>query len=163
MAAENVPIQKSLMGAFIAQQLISVFAAPSLLMIEVILGEAMPSSLRKLLFSSIPGAALVVLVFAIVILVGYSSPRSYHRLQLARWTWILPTIGFSFVFSDDWRRFGLLFAYADLFDPDRKQLDGIGLALFTLPTASAIAYSVGAALSYYRVTQKRRASAMHKR
>ncbi len=85
------------------------------------------------------------------ILWGYVfSPKLSKGATLAQWTWVLPTALFTVIYFSEIRVLGFRAASSELFYPAGKS-EGLGVVIFTLPTWSAIAYSLGARLRFSRV------------
>jgi hypothetical protein len=63
---------------------------------------------------------------------------------------VVPTLAFALLFADEWRRFGVQTALAAFFSLAGGDGEELATTFFTLPTFSAILYSVGAALRAVR-------------
>ena len=86
--------------------------------------------------------------------VGYLFPYGTQlSLKVAQWTWLLPLAGFVLAFVDEVRRFGLGIAVNAFFRGQPSGEEGLALVMCSLPTWSAISYSLGAALRNYRESQ----------
>jgi len=137
---------------FFLHQIVSVSALPLGFLILVGLVHPFPAA-RNVLFTGLPGALVLVLVFASGPAWGYCIPRA-RGYAFARWTWILPTVLFLASFVWSWQIGGLQAALSEFFNP-RDGDQGLGL-LITIPAASAVTYSIGAAFGYARVGRKAR-------
>jgi len=95
----------------------------------------------------------LALGFATGPLWGYVIPRA-RDYMVARWTWILPVAFLLYCVATDWRLFGLRQAAAQYFYPAEGD-EGLGL-LISVPVASAVLYSIGAAVGCARARRRAR-------
>src|ERR1700722_15081362 len=144
---------------FVTQQLVSVFVLPMLLALMIVpLGIP---TIRETASSGIANDSLFILWLVGGALAGYGLPRvqSLGR-QVARWTWILPSVLFVGVFAWEWADFGRPATLAAFFNPSEaaggQGGEGLAALLATTPTVSAIVYSVGAAIGHARHTRHKR-------
>jgi hypothetical protein len=80
---------------------------------------------------------------------GYLIPRSQSGLRAATMTWILPVVLFSCLLVGEVHHFGVARACAAFFSGHPGDDESLSTVLFTLPTWSSIAYSIGAAIKRY--------------
>jgi len=73
---------------------------------------------------------------------GYSIPRSHSTRRIATLVWILPLVGFSLLFASDAKHSGLQKASEPFFT--FRDHTNVAPLLLTLPTWSALTYSIGA-------------------
>lgn len=134
------------MLSFIIQQMVAVAACPvSAFIVALILFPLSSPTSEK--FS----VGIDIVLLSAGLAVGYLFPYGMQlSLKVAQWTWLLPLAGFIFVFVDEVRKFGLGIAINAFFHGQPSGEEGLALLLFSVPTWSAISYSVGAALRNYR-------------
>lgn len=147
------------MFTFITQQVIAIITVPVLFFATIAVSE-IASPLRSALQNLLFGRLLIAVVYAAGFGIGYWIPRlQKHGTRLARWAWLLPVIAFAFAFGSEWQLFGVNHAINAFFEPEAHTEEGLGYALFTVPTASAIAYSLGAVLAFSRSGRRARLNA----
>ncbi len=83
---------------------------------------------------------------AMVVFCGYTFPRSRRSSEAACYTWILPGAAFVLAFLDEIRHLGPKAAIAAFFSGAVQDDESLATLFFTLPTVSALAYSIGALL-----------------
>ena len=134
------------MPSFIIQQTIAVLAGPvSGFIIALLLLPLSSATSEK--FSIGIDIILLLAGLAFGYLFSYGTKLS---LKVAQWTWLLPLAGFVFVFVEEVQKFGLGIAINAFFRGQPSGEEGLALLFFSVPTWSAISYSMGAALRNYR-------------
>jgi hypothetical protein len=94
------------------------------------------------------GYIVEALPFVCALAIGYLLPgHGDGERQVARWTWVVPLIVFILLFAWEWADFGGVVASKAFFEAEPSSGEGIAAVLFTFPTVSSIAYSIGAVLS----------------
>lgn len=98
------------------------------------------------------GRARRELVCSILVVVscGYWISWPLRAAKAARYTWFIPTVAFALIFLDERRRFGVGPAASAFFSIAPMDDETLATILFTVPTCSAILYSIGAALRAVR-------------
>jgi len=131
---------------------ISVATAPVAMMSLVIV----LSPFSGLLSNTLVGVLATTLALATGLAGGYLVPRG-REYATARWVWIPPLSLFLICFYWEATLMSLSRALAAYFWPSKGD-EGVGL-LISFPVASAVLYSIGAELSYIRMSRRARLAA----